>query len=85
MDYALFCKKDVEYNLNPEEVKEVRYVGRNEIQEFVNSRKQAGVAQEKISPWLQLFIDHELPTLWEVIEKQGTKGLLKVNSIENYL
>ncbi|KAE8738848.1 isopentenyl-diphosphate Delta-isomerase [Frankliniella occidentalis] len=59
IDYILFLQKDVTYNLNPDEVSEVKYVKREDFKNFLSDVK------EPITPWFALIAKNQLPTWWD--------------------
>ncbi|KAL2631039.1 hypothetical protein R1flu_015725 [Riccia fluitans] len=59
LDYLLFMKREVDVNPNPEEVADVQYVNKEQLQELVRKAK-AGEDGVKLSPWFQLVVENFL-------------------------
>ncbi|KAK7868101.1 hypothetical protein R5R35_005548 [Gryllus longicercus] len=58
IDYILFLHKDVTLLPNPDEVSEVCYIDRNELDSFINSSVH-------LTPWFRLIINHNLRLWWD--------------------
>lgn len=59
IDYILFIQKDVPLEVNPNEVKAVKYVTPTELIQHINT---PGV---KITPWFRLAVDKFLTNWWQ--------------------
>nr|ABP01599.1 isopentenyl diphosphate isomerase [Adonis aestivalis var. palaestina] len=59
IDYILFLQKDVDLDLNPDEVSEVKYVKREELKSFLTN------LNEPVTPWFDLIAKNQLPTWWD--------------------
>ncbi|XP_036323564.1 isopentenyl-diphosphate Delta-isomerase 1-like [Rhagoletis pomonella] len=59
IDYILFLQKDVDLNPNENEVSEVRFVKRNEIDKAVNK------FDAPMTPWFRLILKHKLKEWWD--------------------
>uniref|UniRef100_A0A7S3DAD1 isopentenyl-diphosphate Delta-isomerase n=1 Tax=Palpitomonas bilix TaxID=652834 RepID=A0A7S3DAD1_9EUKA len=57
IDYIFFAKKDVKHEINPNEIKAVRYVSKDELEAMLNDKAL------KFSPWFNL-IKHEFLYKW---------------------
>ena len=73
VDHVLFIKKDVELNLNKEEVNDARYFDRKELDEFMVNAKEDGL---KITPWFNYIYKTFLGDWWEQLSR-GTKNLVE--------
>lgn len=62
IDYMLFLQKDVTIDPNPDEVSEVRWVPRSEIENFVKT------VQSPLTPWFRLILKHKLLHWWDNLE-----------------
>ncbi|CAG9860223.1 unnamed protein product [Phyllotreta striolata] len=62
LDYIFFFKDDVEVDPNPNEIAEVRYIGKNEVDSFVSDIK------EPLSPWFRLILKEKLKFWWEHLD-----------------
>ncbi|XP_076749754.1 isopentenyl-diphosphate delta isomerase [Xylocopa sonorina] len=59
IDYVLFIQKDnLTLNPNPDEVSELSWVSRSEIDDFVKK------INAPLSPWFKLILEHKLPFWW---------------------
>lgn len=80
MDYILFVKKDnPKLSLNPNEVKDVKYVTQSELKEFLNTAKDNDI---KITPWFKLVAENCLDNWWQNLALLDAH---KDNTIRNYL
>lgn len=70
VDYLLFMKRDVAVKPNPDEVSDVQYVTKEQLQELVKKAK-AGEGGVKLSPWFQLVVENFLYDWWKKLE-EGT-------------
>nr|AHA43673.1 isopentyl pyrophosphate isomerase [Plagiochasma appendiculatum] len=70
LDYLLYMKRDVSVKPNPEEVADVQYVNKEQLQELVNKAK-TGADGVKLSPWFQLVVENFLYDWWKKLE-EGT-------------
>jgi len=59
VDYILFLQKDVDLNPNPDEVSDVTYVKRKDLQSFLANCKAP------LTPWFSLIVKHQLPEWWD--------------------
>ena len=62
MDYILFVKKDVKMDVNPNEVKSVRYVDQKEMKEFFAH------PDSKFTPWFKLIVENFIYKWWDALE-----------------
>ncbi|KAL3688924.1 hypothetical protein R1sor_015233 [Riccia sorocarpa] len=70
VDYLLFMKREVDLEPNPDEVADVQYVNKEQLQELVRKAK-AGEDGVKLSPWFQLVVENFLYDWWKKLE-EGT-------------
>lgn len=59
IDYILFLQKDVDLNPNENEVSEVRYIKRSEIDETVTN------FNAPLTPWFRLILRSRLKEWWD--------------------
>ncbi|CAK9807770.1 Isopentenyl-diphosphate Delta-isomerase 1 [Anthophora plagiata] len=60
IDYVLFMQKDnITLDPNPDEVSDIRWVSKFEINEFVSNLNWP------LSPWFKLIYKHKLPLWWD--------------------
>ncbi|XP_054726761.1 isopentenyl-diphosphate Delta-isomerase 1 [Anastrepha obliqua] len=59
VDYILFLQKDVDLHPNENEVSEVRFIKRNEIDTAVNK------FEAPLTPWFRLILKHKLKEWWD--------------------
>eukprot|EP01038_Epipyxis_sp_PR26KG_P007260 gene7260-9897_t len=63
IDYILFIKADVELNINPEEVKDTKYVTLLELKDMMGT--SSGLLW---SPWFRIIVDKFLVNWWENLD-----------------
>lgn len=62
IDYVLFWRKDnITIDPNPDEVSEVRWMSRSEIQNFVNTKVP-------LTPWFRLMYEYKLLHWWDNLD-----------------
>lgn len=66
LDYILLHQGDVGIDPNPEEVSEVKWVGREELAPFLTHVKHTG---GQITPWFNLITQNLLPLWWKNLDK----------------
>ncbi|KAL5292154.1 IDI1 family protein [Megaselia abdita] len=59
LDYLLFLQKDVDLDPNPNEVSEVRYVQRQNVERTLNN------LEAPLTPWFKLILEHKLCFWWD--------------------
>ena len=66
LDYILFlrAKSGLKVTPNPNEVKDIEYVARTELKEFLYAKKDVG-----ITPWFKLIANSMLPVWWENLDR----------------
>eukprot|EP00112_Aurelia_sp_Birch-Aquarium-sp1_P003565 Seg140.3 transcript_id=Seg140.3/GoldUCD/mRNA.D3Y31 product="Isopentenyl-diphosphate Delta-isomerase 1" protein_id=Seg140.3/GoldUCD/D3Y31 len=74
VDHVLFIKKDVELNVNKEEVSGARYFQREELDKFMANAKAEGL---KITPWFDYIYNTFLSNWWEKLST-GTEKLVEL-------
>jgi isopentenyl-diphosphate delta-isomerase len=62
VDHILLVRADVKLHINDNEVAEVRYVARDELQSVLDDQSLL------ISPWFRLISETLLPTWWDNLE-----------------
>lgn len=74
IDYVFFIKfseSTKEIKFNPNEVKNIEWVKRDEIKSFLETKAKIG---EKTTPWLSLMLNNNLLEWWELFENKKLKG-----------
>lgn len=72
IDYVLFLQKDkITINPNPDEVSEIQWVSRSEIEDFVK-------IAEPLTPWFRLIFRDKLLPWWDNLH-----DLKKIQDLEN--
>ncbi|XP_067618582.1 isopentenyl-diphosphate Delta-isomerase 1 isoform X2 [Eurosta solidaginis] len=75
IDYILLLQNDVDLNPNENEVSEVRYVKRSEIDEIVKN------FNAPLTPWFKLILQHKLKEWWDNLNQlekcEDTKNILR--------
>jgi isopentenyl-diphosphate delta-isomerase len=66
IDYILFLRANLTLNPNWNEVKDLRYIGREELHNFVRSVKEDGSG---VTPWFDLIARSLLPRWWDNLDK----------------
>ncbi|XP_069673986.1 isopentenyl-diphosphate Delta-isomerase 1 [Periplaneta americana] len=59
IDYILVLHRDVSLDPNPDEVSEVQYVGRDQLDSFLASQSAP------LTPWFRLIAQHHLQVWWD--------------------
>ena len=90
VDWILFAKKDVKFNLNANEVKDVQFVDMEELKEMVANSTATDQKKTFITPWFNLISENMLLPWWknldEIIKNGGLTDELKGNVKDvNYL
>ncbi|KAG7022195.1 Isopentenyl-diphosphate Delta-isomerase I [Cucurbita argyrosperma subsp. argyrosperma] len=80
LDYLLFIVRDVNVNPNPNEVADVKYVNKEELEELVR-KVDAGEEGLKLSPWFRLVVDNFLFKWWDHVEKGTLKEAADMKTI----
>ncbi|XP_053405285.1 isopentenyl-diphosphate Delta-isomerase 1-like [Mercenaria mercenaria] len=75
IDYVLIVRKDVDLSINPNEVKCVRYVNKDQLQELLTSSESGKVI---LTPWFHLICKHFLFKWWD-----GLENLKKMQDHQN--
>lgn len=68
VDYLLFIVRDVKLFPNPDEVADVKYVSKEQLEEVIK-KADAGEDGIKLSPWFRLVVDNFLMKWWDHLEK----------------
>lgn len=74
IDYVLFLQKDVTIDPNPNEVSEIQWVPRLEIENFIKT------AKSPLTPWFRLICKHKLLYWWDNLDT-----LNKLQDIDNII
>ncbi|XP_059153392.1 isopentenyl-diphosphate Delta-isomerase 1-like isoform X2 [Physella acuta] len=61
IDYILFIQRDVDVEVNPNEVKSYRYVSQQELKDIVDSADSKGLL---LTPWFKLIVQSFLQKWW---------------------
>jgi isopentenyl-diphosphate delta-isomerase len=65
IDYILFYRGNVELAINPNEVKSVKYVTKQELKEMLSNKDELGI---KITPWFKLIAEKFLYIWWDNLD-----------------
>ncbi|KAI9592395.1 isopentenyl pyrophosphate isomerase [Syncephalis fuscata] len=79
IDYILFLQTNIELNLNPNEVKDTRYVTSDELRAMF---KQADEGEIKLTPWFKLIADNMLFNWWKNLDQLD--AVTDINTIHRY-
>lgn len=74
IDYCFFIKRDFkasEFNFNKDEIQEVKWVGKDEIMDFLASRY---AKNERVTPWFGAIMHYKLFEWWDVLNKGNIKN-----------
>lgn len=70
LDYIVFAKQDVQaFKVNPDEVKDTRYVSIEQLDPFLDERREK--FDEDITPWFKLLKERKLMSWWETLLRDG--------------
>ncbi len=61
IDYILIAQRDIQMDVNPNEVKSVQYVTQANLDQLL---KEAGDGHVKITPWFKLICERFLYSWW---------------------
>ena len=75
IDYILFAKKTVEYEMNPSEVQAVRYVSKDELKEFFAD------PASKFTPWFKLIVENFIYKWWDALESGTLESCIDEKTI----
>ncbi|XP_029642170.1 isopentenyl-diphosphate Delta-isomerase 1 isoform X1 [Octopus sinensis] len=70
IDYVLFIKKNVDLNLNPNEVKSTMYLNCDGVKDLMKNFKDRGIL---LTPWFQLIVDNFLYQWWDNLQCLNTQ------------
>lgn len=65
IDYILFCRKNVDININENEVKSYNYFSQEKLKTFLES---AGTENRPITPWFRMIADTFLFDWWDKLD-----------------
>lgn len=66
IDYILIIRKEVDLSVNPNEVKSVKYVNKENLRDMLESARQGSVI---LTPWFKLICEHFLFKWWDSLDK----------------
>uniref|UniRef100_H2YV55 isopentenyl-diphosphate Delta-isomerase n=1 Tax=Ciona savignyi TaxID=51511 RepID=H2YV55_CIOSA len=76
IDHVLIARKDVDLDINPNEVSEIRYVSKEGMTEFTQECERTGVP---LTPWFKLILKGHLFTWWDNLHNlDAVKGQDKI-------
>lgn len=76
MDYILLCKRDVDLDINLEEVEEARYVSRRELRELLATSSRSGLL---VTPWFRYIGENFLETWWDRLDSLDFEQSLTIH------
>jgi len=86
LDYILFFKdysNDIIPQPNPDEIQDIRYVGKDELEIFLQEQKMKNCRFNGITPWFNLIATSMLPNWWENIDNlESLKDHTKIMKFE---
>lgn len=59
IDYILFLQTDIDVKPNPNEVSEIKYVSKENLNSFLSNLKAP------LTPWFEMILKHRLPLWWD--------------------
>lgn len=62
IDYVLFLQDDLPVNPNPNEISEISFVPRDELDEYLPT------LSGRLTPWFHLILDHRLRLWWDNLD-----------------
>ncbi|KAJ2438065.1 isopentenyl-diphosphate delta-isomerase idi1 [Coemansia sp. RSA 2424] len=65
IDYILFIKADVDLDVNPNEVRGVKYVSKQEMMNIIDTAEETGT---KLTPWFKLIDTNFLYKWWDQLD-----------------
>ncbi|KAJ2742327.1 isopentenyl-diphosphate delta-isomerase idi1 [Coemansia sp. BCRC 34301] len=65
IDYILFIKADVDLDVNPNEVKSVKYVSKQQMVDIIKTADETGT---KLTPWFKLIDTNFLYKWWDHLD-----------------
>ncbi|XP_068652730.1 isopentenyl-diphosphate Delta-isomerase I-like [Aristolochia californica] len=80
VDYLLFIVRNVTLKPNPDEVADVKYVGREQLKELLR-KADAGEDGVKLSPWFRLVVDNFLLKWWDYLEQGNLEEVADMKTI----
>ena len=86
IDYILFIKKDVEFDINKNEIADVQYVSQDKLKSLLKEYKENDI---KVSPWFNLITDNFLYNWWDnldnIIKNKGLNDSNVTDTIHRLL
>jgi len=71
VDYILFLQKDVTIDPNPDEVSEVSFVARDDLDDFLQSLKAP------VTPWFRLIVENRLRLWWDNLQRLNNCRIIR--------
>jgi len=62
IDYIIFLQRNVELDIRPSEVKDTKYVTKEELREFIATAESRGI---RLTPWFKLIVDNFIYRWWD--------------------
>ncbi|ORX52512.1 Isopentenyldiphosphate isomerase [Piromyces finnis] len=78
IDYIFIIKADVELNVNPNEVMDIRYVTKDELRKMFKNQGETGV---KLTPWFQLIVENFLYKWWDNIDNLDSQKDMTIHRL----
>ncbi|KIW21498.1 isopentenyl-diphosphate delta-isomerase [Exophiala spinifera] len=87
IDYILFVEADVTLDVNPNEVRDTRWVGRDELRQmFADVETNSGRDKDlKYTPWFRLICEGMLFDWWEKLEQGKLSEVVNESQIRRML
>jgi len=82
VDNCFFIKRDFkpsDFNMNADEIEEMKWVGKNEIMQFLASRYTKN--GEKVTPWFGAIMHYKLFEWWDVLNNGNLDKYVASNEI----
>ncbi|EKX34051.1 isopentenyl diphosphate isomerase [Guillardia theta CCMP2712] len=78
VDYILVAKADVECVLNPNEVSEIKYLNKAELNALLDAEDKGEIM---LSPWFKAIAQRWLPVWWDAVLKDEVEKVKDVETI----
>ena len=75
IDYILFAKKTVKYEMNPSEVQAVRYVSQDELKALFAD------PSSKFTPWFRLIVENFIYKWWDALDNGSLDACIDSKTI----
>jgi len=84
LDYCFIIQRDFSlFKFNENEIKEIKWVKRNEIVEFIQNR--IDTKKENITPWFEMILKQHFFKWWELLEKGKISTFQAKNETQNFM